>query len=445
MAKPPSTPHIVSKKHVARKQQEERQVKAAITATIVILAIVGVLLGYVLIDRYIITPNKVVARVGETELKVGAFDANTRFSRMSMLSQINQFLQWGDFGKQYALPIALQLRDPKIVGENVLNQMVDEVLIQEEAASRGITVSDEEIEQRMREQFNYFPEGTKVPTITPTQVATPTWSPAQFDLIDPTATFTPSPEPTATPDGWEPTPTELPAGETPVVLPTETIPAGPTDVPTSTPEPTPYTQRLYNKDIKEYYKYLNTNQISKNEIETILRNGILRDKLMAEITKDLTPTEEQVWVRHILVAGVDTAEEIIGKLKDGESWNELAAEYSTDEANKDNGGDLGWIGRLDSYDPAFLDGAFALNEDGEISPPVQGTNGWHVIQLVTKAVNNVDSYKFEQIKQDFFTNWLKDLRESREDIEIQENWADYAPTSPILPEDLYQYLVTNSG
>ena len=63
-----------------------------------------------------------------------------------MLNQINQFLQFGDMGKQYALPVALQLRDPEIVGENVLNQMIDEVIIAEKAAELGITVSDEEVE-----------------------------------------------------------------------------------------------------------------------------------------------------------------------------------------------------------------------------------------------------------------------------------------------------------
>ena len=171
MAKNPSTPRIVSKKHLARKQEEERQVKAAVTATIVILAIVAVILGYVLVDRFIIQPNTVVARVGETEIKAGEFRNNTKYARLNMLNQINQYLQFGDMGKQYALPIALQMRDPKIVGENVLNQLVDEVIISEEAAKRNITVSDEEVNKLLREQFNYFPDGTYTPTITSTKVA----------------------------------------------------------------------------------------------------------------------------------------------------------------------------------------------------------------------------------------------------------------------------------
>lgn len=450
MAKNPSTPRIVSKKHLARKQEEERQVKAAVTATIVILAIVAVILGYVLVDRFIIQPNTVVARVGETEIKAGEFRNNTKYARLNMLNQINQYLQFGDMGKQYALPIALQMRDPKIVGENVLNQLVDEVIISEEAAKRNITVSAEEVDKLLREQFNYYPDGTYTPTITSTKVATPTWSAAQRELINPTATFTPSPEPTETPEGWEPTPTELPEGVTPEPAAeeteaVETEPPAPTEIPTNTPTATPYTLKGFNDEVSKYVKFLDSYQIPQKSFESILRNGLLRDKLMAEITKDLPNTEEQVWVRHILVESSELAQEVIAKLEDGESWADLALEYSTDTANKENGGDLGWMSKLDNYDSDFLDGAFALNEPGEISEPIETQFGWHVIQLVTKATNHVESYKFERIKQDFFNDWLAEIRDGRDDIKIEDNWADFVPNTPGVSDDLYQYLLNSQS
>ena len=300
----------------------------------------------------------------------------------------------------------------------------------------------------MREQFRFFPEGTYTPTVTTTPVYTPTWSASQFALINPTDTPEPSPTPTQTPEGWVPTATELPEGfpteipATATLAPTEGPEPTATAVPTDPPTPTPYTERLYNKDVNEYYDSLSPYGIGRKDIEQIIYNGLLRDKLMEDVTKDLQPFEEQVWVRHILVDSEELANEVIVKFVDGEEWLDLAIEYSTDESNKNNGGDLGWIGLKDSYDPDFLTGAFALNEDGEISAPVQSQFGWHIIQLVTRANNPISSSKFEQMKQTFFTDWLAEIRSSRDDIMIEDVWTEYAPETPAVPEELYQYVIS---
>lgn len=453
MATKPQTPHKVTKKHLARKQQEEKQVKAAVTATIVILAVVAVLLGYVLVDRYIITPNVTVARVGETEIKAGEFRSSTTYSRMNMLNQATQYVNFfGETGKQYALSLLLQMKDPNIVGENVLNQLIDEVLIREEAAKRNIVVSDGDLERELREQFRFYPEGTYTPTITTTPVYTPTWSADQFALINPTVTPEPSATPTETPEGWIPTATELPEGFPTEVPATATVEptVGPeptaTAVPTDPPTPTPFTERLFNNEVNDYLDSLSIYGITKSDIEEILYNGLLRDKLIEDVTKDLKPVEEQVWVRHILVDSEEVANEVKAKLDAGGDWLALAIEYSTDESNKNNGGDLGWIGPDDSYDPDFLAGAFALNEDGQISDPVQSQFGWHLIQLVTKATNPVTSDKFAQIKQNYFANWLEQIRTSRTDIVIEDVWTEFAPETPAVPDDLYNYVISpNTG
>ena len=211
MATKPQSPQKVTKKHLARKQQEEKQVKTAVTVTIVILAVVVVLLGYVLVDRFIIQPNVTVAKVGDTDIKAGEFRSSTIYARVNMLNQATQYVNYlGETGKQYALSLLLQMQDPTVIGESVLNQLVDEVIIREEAAKRNIIVTEEDVEREMREQFRFFPEGTYTPTITTTPVYTPTWSAAQFALIGPTDTPVPSATPTETPEGWVPTATEVP-------------------------------------------------------------------------------------------------------------------------------------------------------------------------------------------------------------------------------------------
>ena len=145
-------------------------------------------------------------------------------------------------------------------------------------------------------------------------------------------------------------------------------------------------------------------------------------------------------MRHILVAEQNVAQEVLDKLNDGGDWAALAAEYSTDTSNKDNGGDLGWIGFNDNYIQEFKDAAFALNEDGEISEPIQTSFGWHLIQLVTKATNNIDAAKFQQSKQAFFDNWLMELRNSRTDIQIDEIWKTITPSKPAVPAELTEFF-----
>ncbi len=58
---------------------------------------------------------------------------------------------------------------------------------------------------------------------------------------------------------------------------------------------------------------------------------------------------------------------------------------------------------------------------------------------MTKAVNNVNSYKFDRIKQEYFNDWLTEQREARDDIKIEDIWKEFAPSVPPLPDEIYEY------
>ncbi|MBP7213983.1 MAG: peptidylprolyl isomerase [Anaerolineaceae bacterium] len=438
-------PPIETKKHVARKQKEEKQTKIAITVSAVILAVVVGLLGYVLINNYIVRPNIVVAKVGETEIKAGEYQSSTSYARMNMLSTANQYVNiFGEMGKQYALPMLVQLNQTEQFGRNILDEMIDDVLVKEEAEKRGITVSNEEIQKAMQEQYSYYPEGTNTPSPTSEPVYTPTWSASQLELINPTNT----PEATEEPEEGIEDETDLPVDEENVDADDtdEEVEVSPTEVPTEAPTATPYTESLYKENVKEYQDALSPYGIDKKDLERFTRNSLLRTKLIEDMTKDMQPVEEQVWVRHILVATEDLAKEVIEKSGEGEDWNVLASEYSTDEANKDNGGDLGWIGRSDSYDADFLNGAFKLTKEGEISEPVSSQFGYHIIQLVARATNPVNDTKFNQMKQDFFSDWLEVTRDFREDIVINDvALVKVIPTTPAVPSSLMEYVTSSNS
>jgi len=85
---------------------------------------------------------------------------------------------------------------------------------------------------------------------------------------------------------------------------------------------------------------------------------------------------------HILIQDGADAEETIEtiqqRLADGESFADLAGEYSIDTVSAEEGGNLGYAGR-GVYDPAFEEALFAL-EEGEVSEPVSTSFGVHLIK-----------------------------------------------------------------
>lgn len=445
----------VTKKHLAKQERERRETRAILIGTLSIAAIVIGLLGYVLVDNYIVKPSTVLATVGDKKITVRDYQPVVKYTRLNMLNQASNYYYYyqmlGSYGSNFlttAQNLVTSLNSPAVIGEQVLNTMIEDILIEEEAAKRGITVSQEEVAKAMQAAFDFFPEGTPTPTITPTIVNTPTLSLTQIAIIQPTDTPTPLPTATSTPEGWVPTNTStptlaptatsepVPEGSTATSVPTET------KVPTITPTPTAFTTKVYGGVLKDYYKNINTHGIPRDVVEHSFRTQLLREKLLEAITADLEPKEEQVWARHILVATEDEAKSVLEALNNGEEWNTLAATYSTDTSNKDNGGDLGWFGRGVMVQ-AFEDAAFAL-KPGEISEPVKSDFGYHIIQCVGHAVNDLDASAFATLKQNTFTKWLNDLRASRSDIVLDDRWVEFTPNKPAVTSELYNAIFSGN-
>lgn len=83
--------------------------------------------------------------------------------------------------------------------------------------------------------------------------------------------------------------------------------------------------------------------------------------------------------RHILVDDEDKARELIGRLDDGEEFEELARDYSTDGTSAD-GGDLGWF-EADRMVEPFANALRELDTGSYSSEPVETQFGWHIIRL----------------------------------------------------------------
>lgn len=146
----------------------------------------------------------------------------------------------------------------------------------------------------------------------------------------------------------------------------------------------------------------------EDELREVLEFQLLQEKAAME---DIEVTDEElqqqykfeskeVTARHILVDDEETANEVLGKLNSGGDFAELAAEYSKDTANAQNGGDLGIL-KPNQLVREFSVAAFDLAEN-EISQPVESQFGYHIIQ-VTKIedlnVGSIDEMKEELERQ----------------------------------------------
>jgi peptidyl-prolyl cis-trans isomerase C len=86
---------------------------------------------------------------------------------------------------------------------------------------------------------------------------------------------------------------------------------------------------------------------------------------------------EKIRCSHILVEKLSTAQELLERLKKGESFAKLAEQYSIDGSRR-RGGDLGFFTKGQMVKP-FEDAAFKL-EKGQISDIVKTQFGYHIIK-----------------------------------------------------------------
>ncbi len=150
-----------------------------------------------------------------------------------------------------------------------------------------------------------------------------------------------------------------------------------------------------------------------------LRNKLLSERMSNQVMSDITvtPSEVKAFFSRIPIDSLpyfnsevevgelvykpvindDERQKAIAKLEnirkriveDGEDFAELAKTYSDDFASARVGGDLGWTKR-GKFVPAFEAAAYNLDE-GEISDIVESPFGFHLIQLITRRGNTINT------------------------------------------------------
>ncbi len=98
-------------------------------------------------------------------------------------------------------------------------------------------------------------------------------------------------------------------------------------------------------------------------------------------------------------------DELYSRLKKGENWDKLVAQFSEDAGSAANGGELPPFGTGRML-PSFEEVAFRLQKPGDIAAPVQTPYGWHIIKLIERQ----PLAKFADVESSLKSKVAKDSR-----------------------------------
>ncbi len=159
-------------------------------------------------------------------------------------------------------------------------------------------------------------------------------------------------------------------------------------------------------------EYMTKQQMTLADLCSQVRNQILGDAALNDVTAPIPTQGEQVHVRQILVDTPALATQVRDLArKPGADFAALAKQYSKDETSKGNGGDLGWVphGVLDPRLEAVI---FDLPIN-QVSDVVTTQYGYHILQVLEKDKSRpLPPEVIQQVRQDAFLKWLQAMREN---------------------------------
>jgi len=373
----------LTRKQIARSKKARREQRMIIIGLTVVSVVIAVVLGLGLYQEYVAKPASPVAVVNEVPIRTDTYQKMVRYHRLlirtrianlqAQKAQLDPTDESSQFLAQYLQQSIDEVQSQMLTLDvQVLDDLIDEELIRQEAAQNGLSVTEEEVDDAIR-------------------------------AVEATATaafFTPTPLPTATPT------LTVTAAVSPTI-PTPTVP------PTPLPTPHVMTEGEFSERYNEVWLDILRKEagLSKADYRRIIEANLLRSKLQDLFASRVPTTEEQVHARHILVETEEEAQTVLARLEAGEDFVSLAKELSTDESTREDGGDLGWFPRGVMV-PEFEEAVFVL-QPGKTSDIVQTSFGYHVILVEERDPDReLEPYFMERRQASALSDWLEEQRQS---------------------------------
>lgn len=381
---------------VARKEREQKRV--IYTGIAIVGGILAVVFIFGIVYELFITPNRAVAEVSGTQISLSDWQDRVRFERAQRIVLLeNQLESFNDVGliQQFYGQAINELMQPDVLGQTVLNTMAEDVVVLQEAETRGITVTDAEIDEAIGESFSFFNGQSPTPLPEPTQT------------IMPTPSLTPIPTAVIT----ELLPTNTP-------FPTPTL--GPTNTPL--PTPTPKSEEAFQQEWSDFLADYEALGISEAQYRAYVRLQLFREKLAEALAEERELPTEAEHTSFFFMAFPDEAganEALAMVEQDGyvPVWNELRSLPADPEAEAAPIiSEVLWRTQSDvasSFGEEIASSAFTLPLDQPseilVYEAEDGTSLYLIIMPTGREMRELSESAIQQAKSQELVNFLDTL------------------------------------
>ena len=425
MAKKETQTRQPTKRQIALSKREREQQKLLYMGLGLVAGLVLIVLAIGLVQTYIIEPNSPVGSVNGQEISTRDYQDKVRYERFVLEDQYQQIVQElqalpqaededqfsGFLRTQYEQLANQILQQRSVVDRQTFDNMTLDLLVQTEANSRGLTVTEDEITEAIHQLLAGRQGGVTALAAQETSTAVANTE-ATAALWTPTPTFTPSPTLTTTQTLTQPIATP---------------------VNTATPAPTPSPNIISQDDLSTAYtNWINTvtqqADITEAQYRSYIKQDVLEEKLRDVLGEEVSDTAEQANARHILVETEEDAAEVLSRLEAGEEFAALAEELSLDTGSGAAGGELGFVPPGRFVEP--VDEAIFSLPISEISAPIESQFGWHIIEVLEREERELSPADYAQQQRSAFNDWIT---QTRQNAEIEDLWtAEKAPADQLL-------------
>jgi hypothetical protein len=357
--------------------------------------------------------NQAVATGDGIAITVGEFQERVRVERLREIGQLEDAIALNalqtSLGTMFQVTrLQLRLKQPQDpdgdeeneIGKEVLDQLIKEALVRQEALRRGLSATDEEIQRRMEENTGYYRDGTPTPF--------PTATPEPDPTATPTLAFTSVP---ATPGAPVPT---LP------LLPTATQPS----------------EASYRRVLAESLAEWGTVGFSEADLRRLVETQMLERKLREALGAELPNPDEHITGSFIAFRSEAEAQPVVERLNAGEEFTKLVQDVRSGALGVGRIGAIPWSPRetlAPSFGDAFERHAFDTPVGGHSGLFDDGEGRYFIVYIAGREQRTLGPAALLFRQDAVFNKWLEERKPT---VIIADDWRTHIPLDPALPPEL---------